>query len=139
MFGARPCICEPAAEVSHFSFAFAQRSRHRKHDEGDRHLSIASVCWKTSGSESIMLPLTGQRWDINIYSRPLQITFRGFCLHFLSLICFCCLSPLRFQAVCPTPPTNPRPFIYIVSLLRVLSITAQKHAVQTWNPGHFST
>lgn len=53
-----------------------------------------------------MLPLTGQRWDINIYSRLLQITFRVFCLHFLSLICFSCLSPLRFQAVCPTPPPH---------------------------------
>ena len=48
-----------------------------------------------------MRPLTGQRWDINIYSGLLQITFRGFCLHFLSLICFCCLGPLRFQAVSP--------------------------------------
>lgn len=139
-FCARPCVCEPAAEASHFSFAFARRPHRRKHDEGGQaSLNGISVCWKTSGGESIMLPLTGQRWDINIYSRLLQITFRGFSLHFLSLIGFCCLGPLRFQAVCPTLPPPTRPFICIVSLLRVLSITVQKHAVQTWNPGRFST
>lgn len=107
-FGARPCV--RGARSATISFLPCLRAPARAAVNtagGQASLNSISVCWKTSGGESIMLPLKGQRWDINIYSRLLQITFRGFCLHFLSLICFSCLGPLRFQAVCPPQPPCP--------------------------------
>lgn len=103
VFRACPCI----REHKYLIFLSHLRGSHTTINttRGQASLNSISVCWKTSGGESIMLPLTGQRWDINIYSGLPQITFRGFCLHFLSLICFSCLGPLRFQAVCPLPTT----------------------------------
>lgn len=119
-------IREPTA--SHFFFFVLCGSLlqcHHKHERGQASLNSSSVCWKTSGGESIKPQLMGQRWDINIYSKLLQITFRGFCLLFVCLVSV----PLVFQAVGPTPALTlsfSLPRSCIVSVTLVLSSCSPK-------------